>query len=534
MPANEETGGRIRVFGRYVMFGRIGSGGMAHVHLGQHVGPMGFCRTVALKRLLPQFVHDPDFVAMFLDEARLAARIQHPNVVSTLDVAMAPDELILVMDYVHGETVAELVRRAGDEPLAPELVTALMTDALYGLHAAHEATDASGAPLFVVHRDVSPQNILVGTDGVARVLDFGIAKANQRSRVTQDGRIKGKLKYMAPEQIRANDVDRRADVFAAAVVTWELLTGERLFDFDDAAAVLHHILNAPRVAPSEVAGLESSVLDEVVLRGLSPDPAHRFESALDMANALEKACTPASHAEVGAWVTRAAGPLLKRRAALVEAARAYEVTELQTEITKADALGSEFRSALRVMVERDERAEALTEPGHLEPVEGEALGHPALETRTDAALDAERPRSELPRWAIAAAAVVFGAGTAVVAMNALSPDERQPTSIASGAVSTGSSPATPSGAVASPEGDAMSAKVATSAADASSAVPVASPTTTVSATAATGSSTASSTKRTQPLTQPPKATPPPRNDCARPYVIGPDGIKRYKRHCLKR
>src|SRR5262249_30992139 len=146
---------------------------------------------------------------------------------------------------VHGETLSRLVGAsvARLERVAPALASAIVTDALYGLHAAHEARDEQNRPLSIVHRDVSPQNILVGVDGAARMLDFGVAKASSRSQVTRDGQVKGKLGYMAPEQIRGRPVDRRADVFASSVVLWELLTGERMFDFDDSGATVHHILN---------------------------------------------------------------------------------------------------------------------------------------------------------------------------------------------------------------------------------------------------------------------------------------------------
>ena len=192
------------VVGRYAICDAIASGGMATVHLGRLIGPVGFSRTVAVKRLHPQFAHDPDFTSMFLDEARLAARVQHPNVVPTLDVVLANDELLLVMEYVRGEALSRLVRAARErgERLPPRIVGAIASGALQGLHAAHEAVDEKGRPLGLVHRDMSPQNILVGVDGTARVLDFGIAKAEGRAHATREGQVKGKLLYMPPEQLQ--------------------------------------------------------------------------------------------------------------------------------------------------------------------------------------------------------------------------------------------------------------------------------------------------------------------------------------------
>jgi serine/threonine-protein kinase len=223
-----------RVVGRYVLHGEIASGGMATVHFGRLVGPAGFARPVAIKRLRPQFASDPEFVKMFLDEARLAARIAHPNVVPTLDVVDADDEVFLVMEYVQGVTLAQLARAAKrcGLPIPPSIAVAIVVGILQGLHAAHVARDDLGERLDLVHRDVSPQNALVGADGVTRLLDFGIAKASGRLQTTRDGQLKGKLSYMAPEQVRNEPTTPRTDIYAASVVLWELLTGQRLFYAD--------------------------------------------------------------------------------------------------------------------------------------------------------------------------------------------------------------------------------------------------------------------------------------------------------------
>jgi eukaryotic-like serine/threonine-protein kinase len=187
----EEQSGRI--IGRYAIYDAIASGGMAVVHFGRLLGQAGFSRTVAIKRLHPQYATDPEFVAMFLDEAHLAVRVQHPNVVAPLDVVFADDELLVVMDYVSGETLAQLLRCTHGGPPAPAVIARVLVDTLQGLHAAHCAVDEHGAPLSIVHRDVSPQNVIVGTDGLSRVLDFGVAKAAMRSHATKDGEVKGKI-----------------------------------------------------------------------------------------------------------------------------------------------------------------------------------------------------------------------------------------------------------------------------------------------------------------------------------------------------
>src|SRR5580698_2040686 len=207
---------RPRIVGRYAIYGEIAAGGMATVHFGRLLGPVGFTRTVAIKQLYPHFARDAEFVAMFLDEARLAARIRHPNVIQTIDVVADNGELFLVMDYVESEPVSRLIRlaRGMGEPIPLRIATSIVCGALHGLHAAHEATSDRGESLGIVHRDVSPQNILVGIDGVPLVIDFGVAKAIGRAHTTRDGNLKGKVSYMAPEQLEGR-ATRRSDIFAA-------------------------------------------------------------------------------------------------------------------------------------------------------------------------------------------------------------------------------------------------------------------------------------------------------------------------------
>ncbi|MGH7294995.1 MAG: serine/threonine-protein kinase, partial [Polyangiaceae bacterium] len=225
---------------------------MATVHLGRLLGPAGFARTVAIKQLHAQFATDPEFVSMFLDEARLAARIRSPHVVPIVDIVADGGELLLVMDYVQGESLVRLLRSVlqARELVPLDIAVAVIAGALHGLHAAHEATDEQGNPLGIVHRDVSPQNILVGTDGLARLLDFGVAKAAGRIQTTREGQIKGKIAYMAPEQLRSEPVTRRTDVYAAAVVLWETLTCRRLFRADNEGAIVTSILQSEIEPPS--------------------------------------------------------------------------------------------------------------------------------------------------------------------------------------------------------------------------------------------------------------------------------------------
>jgi serine/threonine-protein kinase len=308
-----------QVIGRYVLFDRIASGGMASVHFGRLIGPAGFSRAVAIKRMHPQLAEDREFVSMFSDEANLAARVRHLNVIPTLDVVSGDGELLIVMEYVQGESLARLVAgtvaRGGRVPVGA--AAAVLSGVLHGLHAAHEATSRRGQPLGIVHRDVSPQNILVGVDGVARVLDFGVAKALGRLQTTREGQLKGKLGYMAPEQIHGRAVTRQADVFSAAVVLWEVLTGERLFKNDNDAALMQDVLNAEIMPPSAYYEDIPTSLDAVVMRGLSRDVGERFATAQDMASALEAAVPLSNPSQVGTWVRITARETIDKQVALL-------------------------------------------------------------------------------------------------------------------------------------------------------------------------------------------------------------------------
>jgi eukaryotic-like serine/threonine-protein kinase len=302
--------------GRYVLGEVIGRGGAATVHLGKAVDTRRR-GVVAIKKLHPHLASDPAFVAMMLDEARLLSRVRHDNVVATLEVVMDHGELYLVMEYVHSATLSSLLaaaHRKGARPPIP-VASAIVLGALCGLHAAHEARGAAGEPLGVVHRDVSPQNLLVAESGAIKVVDFGIAKAEGRVLHTQDGSIKGKLGYMPPEQLFGEALDRRADVYAAGVLLWETLVGERLFAGQDGGPALVKSLVSMVAPPSDRRPDVSEALDRVVARALAHDRSMRFETAQVMAEALRDASPPATPAEVGAWVRSLAGDTLDERGA---------------------------------------------------------------------------------------------------------------------------------------------------------------------------------------------------------------------------
>jgi serine/threonine-protein kinase len=292
---------------------------MATVSLGKLIGAGGFSRTVAIKRPHAHLAADSNLVKMFLDEARLAARIHHPNVVSTLDVVHSGGDLFLVMEYIEGLSLGALRAISGEtESAVPRGVAlAIVQGTLEGLHAAHEARDETGAPLNLIHRDVSPQNILVGSDGVSRVVDFGVAKADGRLQATTDVTAqKGKLAYMAPERLAGHEADRSDDLWSLAVVFWEMLTGRRLFAAPHTAMLVTKLLNDPIPVPSELGA--PSTYDAFFRCALSRDRSARFHDAPAMATAIqalgESAAGPRTVAE---WVESRAADQLQERARLI-------------------------------------------------------------------------------------------------------------------------------------------------------------------------------------------------------------------------
>jgi eukaryotic-like serine/threonine-protein kinase len=305
--------GRQRV-DRYELVGEIASGGMATVYLARLTGVGGFQRFVAMKRLHPHLAQEKEFVEMFLDEARIAARIHHPNVVPILEVGASAVGYYLVMEYIEGDTLARLLARAATrgKRLPVGIALRIALDMLSGLHAAHELRDDAGEPVELVHRDVSPQNVLVGVDGIARITDFGVARAASRLTATRVGQLKGKIAYMAPEQAAGEEsLDRRADVFAAGIVVWEELAAKRLFKAENEAATLSRVMTEPVPPLTSIVSDLSPGLSSVVMRALERNPEQRFSTCAQFADALEAAATGneriATPRELAAYVTEVLG-----------------------------------------------------------------------------------------------------------------------------------------------------------------------------------------------------------------------------------
>jgi serine/threonine-protein kinase len=315
-----------RRLGRYEVLAQLASGGMATVYAARAQGVAGFERLVAIKVLHPHLAHDDEFISMFLDEARLAARIRHPNVVPTVDISDSQgDGYFLVMEYIEGDHFGSLLREAAraGKNVAPGVALRVVVDALEGLGAAHTLADADGRPLGIVHRDISPHNILVGTDGVGRITDFGVAKAEVRLSSTRDGQFKGKLAYMAPEQASSGFADQRSDLFGMGVVLWEALVGRRLFKAENNGELLNRLLYAAIPPPSEYVP-ELAPLDAVLAKALERDADARFQTASEFIDAIETAAGAvggvSNQRVVARTVKELLGPKIEREAVGIRSA----------------------------------------------------------------------------------------------------------------------------------------------------------------------------------------------------------------------
>jgi serine/threonine-protein kinase len=275
-------------FGKYLIVGELAVGGMAEVFLGVQRGLEGFQKSVVIKRVLPAYNNNPEFVQMFVDEARLAARLEHPNIVRTYEFGEVNGQYFTAMEYLPGEDLVKTLNKLAfaKARLPLHLAAGIVSSICEGLHFAHQLTDTSGRPLNLIHRDINPANVLVTYTGEVKIIDFGVAKTNASE--TQNGTIKGKVAYMSPEQLLGRGIDQRSDVFSAGVVLWELLVGRPLFLRDNEGATLYAIMNDPIRTPSRERPDVPRELDGIVMRALARTPADRYDTAEEMAMDLDR------------------------------------------------------------------------------------------------------------------------------------------------------------------------------------------------------------------------------------------------------
>ena len=464
---------------------------MAQVFLAVVRGLGGFNKLVVIKRLESD---DPSFRRMFLDEARVAAMLSHPNVVHTYEVSEYGGSYFIAMEYLDGQPLNKIVRRAQELGgfLKPRLCARVVADALAGLHYAHELKDFSGALLNVVHRDVSPHNLFVTHDGQVKVFDFGVAKAESRLEGTDTGVLKGKLGYMAPEQLRLEAVDRRTDVFTAGVVLWEMLTGKRLFSGDTLPLVAEQMANAEREIAADTRPEIPDGLRQIALQALAGDAQRRFRTAWEMAAAIAAVVPPATSLEVRAWVTELAGPALRERAERLAALEALS--------------GDELPKARPVNAPSPERAAALS-AGEITPSAVSLPLQGRMGSRGQAAL----------LFAAIALAVLVASGVFMAGKQLSASAAPRPSLAASAAAQLPSSE--------SPAGNPILAVV-------HAAVPAEAPSSAAQSVDAAPPHTRAAPATAAIAAHHPRAAAPAQASCEVPFVIDASGVKRFKPECF--
>jgi serine/threonine protein kinase len=275
--------------GAYEIVRKLARGGMAELFLAQTTGPEGFAKLVVLKKILPNYAENPKFVRLFLDEAKLVAQMDHPHIAHVYDMGKAGNDYFFAMEYVHGQDVRAIWRRSAklQKPVPIGVAVKIAGNIAAALHYAHRRTRDDGTLLDIVHRDVSPSNILLSYDGAVKLVDFGVAKAATSSVKTRTGALKGKISYMSPEQAKGAAIDRRSDIFSLGIVLWEIVTGRRLYKAENDLATIQMIINSKPQLPSQVRSDCPAALDEIILRALNANVIDRYQSAEQMQLDLE-------------------------------------------------------------------------------------------------------------------------------------------------------------------------------------------------------------------------------------------------------
>src|SRR5258708_5447298 len=351
MSAVRGLGGEPAQEGKYRVLVELGQGGTAIVYLAVARGPSGFNKLVVLKALKKNLANDPEFRNMFLNEARLAARLNHPNIVQTNEVAEDEGVPVIVMEYLEGQPLSNLLIRGRNGPLSLAAHLRIITDSLAGLYYAHEVNDFDGTPLGVVHRDMTPHNVFVTFEGQVKVLDFGIAKLGTSMIETQAGVIKGKLRYMPPEQISGESIDRRADIYAVGVMLWEAAAGERLWKSQSDATIMNKVLNGEIPSPREKRPELTEELERIVMKALAADRNMRYPTAADLEQDLENYL--GGLGAEGRVTARQIGKLVDK---LFEDVRVRTKALVEAQLSKAASLSWAEYQASQALVQGQRRA----------------------------------------------------------------------------------------------------------------------------------------------------------------------------------
>ena len=398
-----------RRLGKYVILGRIGAGGMGKIYLAFHPGPAGIEKLVVIKRLHSHLTNDKLLVSSFLDEARLSMALSHPNIVHTYDVGEVDGRYYMAMEHIDGQNLGAVLRttkRSGRYPSSTQWA-GLFTSVLDGLHAAHTAQDARGRPLNIIHRDVSPQNVLIGYDGVPKLVDFGIAKAAMRITETDAGVLKGKYAYMSPEQCEAKELDARSDVFSAGVVLWEMLAGRRLYKSQNLVKSIDRILHEPPPPPTKYNGDCLKSLSDITLKALAKKRGDRFKDAEGFKEAIEEALMDAHvrfrKTEMRDLMSLAFKDVIERQRQVLDLVLAGDMKDLAVvddETAAGEEGDSESEFEVPNLAPGGNEAEPTTPSASLSPLitlDSEASGHGTRGGRARVAHPATAP-SQTPPW----------------------------------------------------------------------------------------------------------------------------------------
>ncbi|MEW5741560.1 MAG: protein kinase [Myxococcota bacterium] len=410
----------LETYGRYQLLKKLATGGMAQIYLARQLGPEGFEKLLVVKRILPHLAENEDFITMFLDEARIAARLNHPNVVQIFDLGAQDDSFFIAMEYIHGEDVRRVWKQAEKQgqPIPTALICRIIIEACAGLDYAHKKADPQGRPLNIVHRDISPQNILVSFEGGVKIVDFGIAKAADQATVTRSGVLKGKYSYMSPEQAGGQHIDCRTDIFALGVVLYELLTGARLFKRATDIQTLNAVTECRVAPPSEINSRIPTSLDAIVMKALAKDRTQRYAEARHLAAELEAwllaQALPSSSAALAEFLHRIYAERLAREqeegrlmietadASLADESERDKATPSQVGNGKATRTGKS--AAVQTKSKREPEATAAERPASRSgPISKPRSLPPALDVEPPPATDQSLPTQSDGRGARAVA-----------------------------------------------------------------------------------------------------------------------------------
>ncbi len=366
--------GPVRRFGAYTLVKKLATGGMAEIWLARQRGLAGFNRFVVIKKILSHLAEQKTFRDMFLDEARTCAALSHPNIVQVYDLGRVDESYFIAMEFISGENLAAIAWRGmkRSHPFPPYYAARVIADACKALHYAHHLKGTDGHPLHIVHRDISPQNILVTYEGEVKIVDFGIAKAASKSEVTKTGMLKGKFSYMSPEQCLGSAVDNRSDIFALGILLYELCTGKRLFKHESELMILEMITKRSVVAPSQVAASISAGLEDIIMKALEKDPRRRFQNSQEMQFALEEYLRDEGHqttnADIAAYMRGLFADKIEEKRKLKEIASRDDFEEVYGQETSDPGINGK-RVTVRGLAPSQVRARMGTAAGSMLPDE---------------------------------------------------------------------------------------------------------------------------------------------------------------------